>query len=111
MPWRLLGLVLILVIFLAFIGLNLDNRCIISFGFWATKEPVPVFLPIFASFVFGLLCSIPFAVSIGFKRSKKNKAGNSGGVLPGQFPAPGKKRGKGDPSPEDFPIGGPYDID
>ncbi|MFP3043867.1 hypothetical protein LQZ19_18800 [Treponema primitia] len=102
MPWRLLGMVFILVVFLAFIGLNLDNRCIISFGFWVTKEPVPVFLPIFASFVFGLLCSVPFAISIGFKRSKKNNA---------QVQAPGKKRGKGDPSPEEFPIGGPYDID
>jgi uncharacterized integral membrane protein len=101
MPWRLLGLVLILAVFLAFIGLNLDNRCIISFGVWETKEPVPVFLPIFASFVLGLLFAIPFAVSINLRRSKKNKTPNSG-------KAP---RGKGDSSPENIAIGGPYDID
>jgi uncharacterized integral membrane protein len=100
MPWRLLGLVLILAIFLAFIGLNLDNRCVISFGFWETKEPVPVFLPIFASFVLGLLFAIPFAVSINLRRSKKNKTGTSG-------KAP---RGKGDISLEDIVAGGPYDI-
>jgi uncharacterized integral membrane protein len=99
--------VLILLVFLVFIGLNLDNRCNISFGFWATAEPVPIFLPIFASFVLGLLCSIPFAVSIGMKRSRKNKASEISGSK--------KKRGKGDPPPgnlpEEYPVGGPYDID
>jgi uncharacterized integral membrane protein len=101
MPWRLLGLVLILAFFLAFIGLNLDNRCVISFGFWETPEPVPVFLPIFASFVLGLLFAIPFAVSIRLRRSRKNKTPN-----PGKAP-----RGKGEPSPEDIAAGGPYGID
>jgi uncharacterized integral membrane protein len=98
MPWRLIGLVLVLAIFLAFIGLNLDNRCSISFGFWETSEEVPVFLPIFASFVLGLLFAIPFAVSISLRRSKKNKP-------------PKAPRGKGGASTEDIPIGGPYDID
>jgi uncharacterized integral membrane protein len=101
MPWRLLGLVLILAVFLAFIGLNLDNRCVISFGLWETKNPVPVFLPIFASFVLGLLFAIPFAVSLSVRRSKKSKS-----------PKPGKApHDKGASSPEDSSIGGPYDID
>ncbi|AEF86003.1 conserved hypothetical protein [Treponema primitia ZAS-2] len=110
MPWRLIGLVLILVIFLVFIGLNLDNRCDISFGF-STLPAVPVYLPIFASFVFGLLCSIPFAVSMELRRAKKNKEAKAGEFpvfdIPGMPPP--KKRGKG--APGDFPNGGPYGID
>jgi uncharacterized integral membrane protein len=101
--WRLIGLALILVVFLGFVGLNLDNRCMISFGFWKTPEPVPVFLPIFAAFVLGMLCSIPFAVSAGLKRSRKNKNR--------EVPAAKKKRGKEDALPETPVIGGPYDID
>ncbi|GHV74407.1 hypothetical protein AGMMS49940_17090 [Spirochaetia bacterium] len=98
MPWRLIGLALVFVVFLAFTGFNLGNRCNISFIFFTVKE-VPVFLPIFASFVVGLLCAIPFAVSIDRKRSKPDK----------------KKLGKGDPAPgpgpEDLSAGGPYGID
>ncbi|MDR1248490.1 MAG: hypothetical protein LBK63_04215 [Treponema sp.] len=101
--WRLIGLALILAVFLGFIGLNLDNRCVISFGFWKTAEPVPVFLPVFAAFVLGIFCSIPFAVSIGLGRSRKNKTGGKS--------AAGKKRGKHDLPPESASPGGPYGID
>jgi hypothetical protein len=102
--WRLIGLALILAVLLGFIGLNLDNRCMISFGFWKTSEPVPVFLPVFAAFALGIFCSIPFAVSVGLGRSRKNKTG-------GKQKA-GKKQGKDDPiPPETMPAGGPYDID
>jgi uncharacterized integral membrane protein len=117
MPWRLIGLALIFVVFLSFIGLNLDNRVVISFGFWATKEPVPVFLPVFASFVLGLLCSIPFAISLSLRRSRKGKADAEGGV--GRLSK--KKRGKEAPPPGNaagpgaFPTensgASPYDID
>ncbi|GHV75661.1 hypothetical protein AGMMS49942_04820 [Spirochaetia bacterium] len=95
MPWRLIGLALVLVVFLAFTGFNLGNRCDISFVFWTVKD-VPVFLPIFASFVLGLLCAIPFAVSLSRKQS-------------------GKKLGKEDlpqeGGPEDLSAGGPYGVD
>jgi uncharacterized integral membrane protein len=101
--WRLIGLALILAVFLGFIGLNLDNRCVISFGFWKTPEPVPVFLPVFAAFVLGILCSIPFAVSVGLKRSHKNKGREN--------PAPKNKRGKEELPPEAAAPGGPYGID
>jgi hypothetical protein len=102
--WRLIGLALILAVFLGFIGLNLDNRCMISFGFWKTAEPVPVFFPVFAAFVLGVFCSIPFAVSVSLGRSRKNKTG-------GKQKA-GKKPGKNDAlPPETESPGGPYDID
>ncbi|GHT87008.1 hypothetical protein FACS1894137_13450 [Spirochaetia bacterium] len=109
MPWRLIGLVLVFIIFLAFTGFNLNNRCDISFVFWTAKE-LPVFLPIFASFVLGLLCSIPFAISIDRKRAKKDGKDID---TPTQ---PKKKWGKGDSpqgggGPEDLSAGGPYGID
>ncbi|MDR0597174.1 MAG: hypothetical protein LBG14_01545 [Treponema sp.] len=101
--WRLIGIALILVVFLGFVGLNLDNRCVISFGFWETPEPVPVFFPVFAAFVLGILCSIPFAVSAGLKRSRRNKNREN--------PAPKKKQGKDEALPEVPVAGGPYGID
>jgi predicted tellurium resistance membrane protein TerC len=101
--WRLIGIALILVAFLGFVGLNLDNRCVISFGFWKTPEPVPVFFPVFTAFVLGILCSIPFAVSAGLKRSRKSKNRED--------PAQKKKRGKDEALPEIPVTGGPYDID
>jgi hypothetical protein len=101
--WKRIGLALSLVVFLGFSGLNLENRCVISFGFWKTPEPVPVFLPVFAAFVLGMLCSIPFAVSVGLKRSRKTKGREA--------PAPKNKRGKEELPPEAATLGGPYDID
>ncbi|MCL2412097.1 MAG: hypothetical protein FWC97_10700 [Treponema sp.] len=59
--------VLVFALFLAFITLNLDNRCDISFGF-VTLPAVPVFITIFTSFVLGFLCAIPF-----FFYMRKNK--------------------------------------
>jgi uncharacterized integral membrane protein len=101
--WRLIGLTLILVVFLGFIGLNLDNRCVISLGFWKTPAPVPVYLPVFAAFVLGIFCSIPFAVSVGLKRSRKNKSRET--------PGSKKKPGKDEALPEAPAAGGPYGID
>ena len=99
MPWRLIGLALVFVVFLAFTGFNLGNRCDISFIFWTVKE-VPVFLPIFTSFVIGLLCSIPFAVSLGRKGTRK-KLGKD------DLPQGGTPEG----GPEDLSPGGPYGVD
>jgi uncharacterized integral membrane protein len=118
MPWRLIGLVFLLVIFLAFIGLNLENSCNISFGF-RTLEDVPVFFTAFASFALGLLWSIPFAISISRKRKKKEKdalppdlAATLAQVDALAGPSPGKKRRgkKGDDSSLSG-NGGPYGID
>jgi hypothetical protein len=101
--WRLIGLALILAVLLGFIGLNLENRCEISFGFWKTPEPVPVFFPVFAAFALGIFCSIPFAVSIGLGRSRKDKTRGKRGTE--------KKRGKDAIPQETVSPGGPYGID
>jgi uncharacterized integral membrane protein len=59
MPWRLIVVIAIFAVFLAFITFNLDNRCNISFGFVKFND-VPVFLTVFISFVFGIFCTLPF---------------------------------------------------
>jgi hypothetical protein len=64
---RLIGFILIFVVFLTFIVLNLDNRCDISFGF-KTIPQVPVFITAFSSFVFGLLFIVPFAITLGKRK-------------------------------------------
>jgi len=61
MPWRLIVIVIVFAVFLAFIMFNLNNSCDINFGF-IQIENVPVFLTIFISFILGMLCSLPFAL-------------------------------------------------
>jgi uncharacterized integral membrane protein len=91
MPWRLLGFIILCGIFLVFIGFNLENRCTISFGFTEIRD-APIYLTVFTSFVFGLLCSIPFIVSF---RRKKGKAAAIGA----ESAAPARKKwGKAKPS-------------
>jgi uncharacterized integral membrane protein len=103
MPWRLIGWILILGIFLVFIALNLGNSCSISFGFH-TFPNVPVYLTALSFFVFGLLCTIPVMISIRFGKKKgepaKEKKGKS------------RKKGEETALPEVIPgENGPYGID
>jgi hypothetical protein len=89
MPWRLIGFVIFFGIFLAFIAFNLDNSCDISFGF-KTISAAPVYLTVFVSFALGILCVIPFAVSLRFKQ--KAKAAQKDGFSPAKT-----KKKRGDP--------------
>jgi hypothetical protein len=75
---------LVFAFFLVFIVFNLDNKCDVSFGFKAFRE-VPVFLTAFASFVLGMLFTLPFVFPLG-KRKKKAP------VAPYSPPGPGGKR-------------------
>ncbi|MDR0554144.1 MAG: hypothetical protein LBG76_05025 [Treponema sp.] len=107
MPWRFLGFIIASGIFLVFIGLNLENRSDVSFGFIKISQ-APVYLTVFTSFVLGMLCSLPIVVSVRFRRSK-NRGKNS--AQPGV-----KKRGKKEPlkeSLEESPHAndGTYGID
>lgn len=72
MPWRLIVFIIIFAILLAFITLNLGNKCDIDFGF-AKIEQAPVFLTVFMSFILGFLSTLPFIVTAGRKRVKAIK--------------------------------------
>ncbi|MDR2798373.1 MAG: hypothetical protein LBB80_08515 [Treponema sp.] len=75
MPLRLLGFIIILVVFLLFITLNLENRCDIRF--WVTEtailQKVPVYLTAFSAFVAGMLCAFPVMFLLYFKKRKREK--------------------------------------
>ena len=66
---RLIAFIVIFTIFLAFIVLNLDNKCDISLGFKTFKE-IPIFLSALFSFILGMLFAVPLVFSIGRKRKK-----------------------------------------
>jgi uncharacterized integral membrane protein len=72
MPWRLIVSIVVFAIFLTFITFNLDNRCDINLGF-AKFSNVPVFLTVFTSFVFGLLCALPIAYRLKGMRKGQEK--------------------------------------
>ena len=72
MPWRLIVSIVIFAVFLAFITLNLDNRCDVNLGF-AKFSNVPVFITIFSSFVLGLLCALPVAYRLKGMRNGPEK--------------------------------------
>jgi hypothetical protein len=102
MPWRLIGFIVLFGILLAFITLNLQNSCDISFGI-TIIENVPVYLTAFCAFAIGLLCAIP--LSISFRRKSKAKQA----ALPGGG-KPGKKQKDG-ASPGEVPEISPYRDD
>jgi uncharacterized integral membrane protein len=72
MPWRLIVFILIFIVLLAFITLNLENKCDISFGF-AKIAQAPVFLTVFMSFILGFLSTLPFIITAGRKRARAEK--------------------------------------
>ncbi|MDR2515986.1 MAG: hypothetical protein LBC88_01240 [Spirochaetaceae bacterium] len=91
MPWRLLGFIFFFGIVLVFSVFNRHNGCDISFGF-VTLRNVPVYLTVFASFLFGLVCSLPYAVS-AYLRARRGKKASSGGKNPPPEKKSKKERG------------------
>ena len=71
MMLRLISIFLILVLFLAFIIFNLENRCDVSLGFITFKD-IPVFLTAIFSFTLGLLFAIPLVVCSFLRRKKSS---------------------------------------
>ena len=82
MPWRLIQFILIFAVLLLFVIFNLTNKCDISFGFTVIKD-APVFLTVFASFILGMFCTLPFVFGAGSRKKNKEKK-------------PDKKKGKPD---------------
>ena len=86
---RLISIIIVLALFLAFIVLNMDNKTDISFGLVKFSE-IPVFVSVLFAFVLGMLFSLPFGIALSRRLKKNVKA-----ELPA--PAAGKKKfwGKG----------------
>jgi hypothetical protein len=104
---RLIGVILVLSVFLIFIGLNLGNNCDIRFWFGENSrlENVPVFLTAFCSFVLGMCFTLPF---IFFFR--KRKPAERGGKPP-QVEPPGKAGRGRDKKNKNSPAAGSAEND
>jgi hypothetical protein len=55
---RIIVFIFIFVFFLAFIVLNLENKCDVSLGFTTIKN-FPIFLSVLFSFVLGMFVTVP----------------------------------------------------
>jgi len=71
MPRRLIQIIIIFAVFLLFIIFNLEKKCDISFGFTVVHD-VPVYLTVFCSIIFGMVCTLPFILN--YQSQKKQKA-------------------------------------
>ena len=70
MPFRLIGTIILLILVTIFAGVNLDNKCDITFIFY-TFEKVPVFMTVIVSFAIGVILMLPF--TFGRKKKKPQK--------------------------------------
>ena len=73
---RLIGTIVAIIIMAFFVGFNLENKCDVSLLF-ATFKDVPVFITIMLSFAVGILFTLPVALSIRFKKNKKEEKKDS----------------------------------
>ena len=74
MPVKLIGTIILLILVTIFAGVNLDNKCDITFIFYTFKD-VPVFMTVIISFAIGAILVMPF--TMGKKKNKKNGPVNS----------------------------------
>jgi hypothetical protein len=109
--WRLIGFIVVLGIFLVFIGLNLGNRCDIRYWFTEDRviKDVPVYLTAFSAFALGLLVTLPAVFMMRSRGGKGRKPGDEQGP---KKPLPAKKKepppgasGDGDFHGESGPYG------
>jgi uncharacterized integral membrane protein len=71
MPWRLIITLILLTLFVAFAGFNLDNTSVVSFGF-AEIEMVPIFISLSIAFLLGAFFTLFFVTFGGFRKVKKD---------------------------------------
>ena len=70
MPIKLIGTIILLILVTIFAGVNLDNKCDITFIFYTFRD-VPVFMTVIISFAVGLVLMLPF--TLGRKKKKPQK--------------------------------------
>lgn len=67
MPWRVFGVIGLLIVITAFSALNLDHRADVSFGVY-TLRGVPVFLTALTALILGAVLVVPLTVRRGARR-------------------------------------------
>ena len=68
MPIKLIGTIILLILVTIFAGVNLDNKCDITFVFYTFKD-IPVFMTVIISFAIGAILMLPFTLG---RKKKKN---------------------------------------
>jgi len=81
MPKRLIQKIIVFGVFLLFIIFNLEKKCDISFGFTVIHD-VPVYLTVFCSIVFGMVCTLPFILNYQSQKRKKIEERKDGSSEP-----------------------------
>ncbi|MCR4822529.1 MAG: hypothetical protein K5873_06620 [Treponema sp.] len=71
MPFKLIGTIILLILVTIFAGVNLDNKCDITFIFYTFHE-IPVFMTVIISFAIGAVLMLPFTLGRKKKAPKKN---------------------------------------
>ncbi|MDR2792714.1 MAG: hypothetical protein LBB61_03475 [Treponema sp.] len=74
--WRLIGIVIVLLIYLIFILLNQDTKGVVSLGF-LRFENVHTYIITFFAFAAGIITSEIFFIIGRFKKRKKVKAADA----------------------------------
>ena len=72
MPWKFVGILIVLILFVFFIGFNLENKTDISLGF-VTFPNVPIFLSTIIAFIVGALVTIPLSIKSYLKKLRKER--------------------------------------
>ena len=85
MPWKFLGFLVVLGLFVIFAGINIENTSDISFGFVVIND-VPIFLSLSLAFILGAILMLPFSLNKYFKKGRKKpkqevKDDSSGGLF------------------------------
>ena len=79
MPVRLIFFLITLIIIVAFIGFNIENRSDIRLWFndKGIIRNVPVFVSMFVAYVLGVLSIIPSIIFWTFSKNNRNRPGDS----------------------------------
>ena len=83
MPWKLIQFIFIFAVILLFVVFNLANKSDINFGFWSIKD-VPVYLTVFASFILGMICTVPFIFGAGSRKKNRTEKPDKKQALSGK---------------------------
>jgi len=75
MPIKLIGTIILLILVTIFAGVNLDNKCDITFIIHTFKD-VPVFMTVIISFAIGLIVMLPFTFGRRKRKAPKVEAKN-----------------------------------
>lgn len=69
MPWRLIGILIILTLFLIFSGFNV-HKVTVYFGPFALTD-IPLFVVIVFTFILGAFTALPVSIITSYKKRKK----------------------------------------